>query len=146
MPRPCLPLLAVAMIVAGGPALAQDGANRLIGLMLDRIDANGDGEMSQPEIAAARQTQFARIDRDGDGQLSQAELAAMQERLSRFARLAELSLAEHAARLDTDGDGLVSQDEYLRPSPFFTLIDADGNGALSRAEIDRARAAFTQTQ
>lgn len=99
--------------------------------------------MSQPEIAAAREAQFARIDSDGDGRLSPGELSAMEESLSRFARLAELSLAERTARLDRDGDGFVSQEEYTRPSPFFTLIDADGNGALSRAEIDRARAAFS---
>ena len=69
----------------------------------------------------------------------------MRDRLSRFAHLAELSLAERAAKLDGDGDTYVSEAEYTQPSPFFTLVDADGNGALSRAEIDRARAAVTQT-
>jgi Ca2+-binding EF-hand superfamily protein len=76
--------------------------------------------------------------------VSAAELDAVRERMARMARLGGDALTERAGRLDRDGDGSLSLAEFTVTSPILTLIDADGNGAISRAELDRARAAFSR--
>ncbi|MGL4235643.1 EF-hand domain-containing protein [Tabrizicola sp.] len=123
-------------------ASAQD--NQIIGMIFDRLDSDGSGDVSQAEITAAKERQFAKADTDGNGLVTEAELAAVQDRMARLARLGSDGLAERARRLDQDGDKAVSLAEYTATSPILTLIDADGNGAISRAELDRARAAFPQ--
>jgi EF hand len=124
---------------------AQADTPRAAGLIFAHLDADGSGDVTMDEIAAARTTQFQRADADGDGQVTEAELAALQERLARFARQASDGLASRFQRLDSDGDAALSLAEYTAPSPFLTLIDADGNGAISRAEFDRALAVFSQS-
>ncbi len=52
-----------------------------------KLDANGDGGVSQQELNAARQKaadeQFRKADTDGDGKLSQAEMTAARENAAR---------------------------------------------------------------
>lgn len=139
----CRPIaLALLTLVLAAPAVAQDG--RGLDFLFGRIDADGDGEISAAELAAARAQQFARIDADGDARVTLVELTAAQERLARFAALPGAAPAERLQRQDADGDGALTEAEFTAPSPFFVLVDADGNGAISRAEFDRLRAAFSQ--
>lgn len=61
---------------------AKDGMERRIDRMLERLDQDGDGQLSLEEMAgdperAARM--FSRLDRDGDGVISQEEADQMRE-------------------------------------------------------------------
>lgn len=49
--------------------------------MLGRLDADGDGAISQAEQRAQAERRFARIDTNRDGKLDQAERAAARERM-----------------------------------------------------------------
>ncbi|NIA22396.1 MAG: hypothetical protein GWP05_10635, partial [Anaerolineaceae bacterium] len=47
--------------------------------ILEKFDANGDGELSQEERQAARKALFEKIDTDGDGKLSDEERQAARQ-------------------------------------------------------------------
>lgn len=132
MTRFLAPLFLAATLAA--PALAQTpGAG--LDMLFARLDADADGRISQAEVTAAKARQFARADRNGDGQVTPEELALIQARLDR----AQDAMAGAADRLDTDGNGSLSLTEFTARAPMFALLDIDGDGALSRAEADRAR-------
>jgi Ca2+-binding EF-hand superfamily protein len=137
---PKMTALLLLSLGLAAPAFAQDG--RGMELMFTRLDADGNGEVSLEEITEARSQQFQRSDADGDGRVTLAELTAMQERIARLVTLPGAAPAERLRRQDLDGDGSLSVTEFTAPPPLFDLIDADGNGAISRAELDRARAAL----
>lgn len=104
------------------------------------LDANGDGQVTQDEIAAQRTARIAAMDTDGDGNLSEAELTAAHE-----AREAERKAArtkQMMARMDANKDGVVSLAEMTPDADhgvkMFKRIDANGDGAISKAEADAA--------
>lgn len=70
------------------------------------VDTNGDGDVSEDEIAAYKAAKFASVDANGDGALTQAEMDAHRE-----AKRAERKAARFAA-MDTDGSGSISPEEF----------------------------------
>ncbi|CAM0885201.1 unnamed protein product [Alopecurus aequalis] len=93
---------------------------------------------------------FRKFDANGDGQISRPELAALFESLGHAATDDELS--RMMAEADADGDGAISLAEFaalnatvsgddaaveedLRHA--FRIFDADGSGAISAAELAR---------
>lgn len=145
-----IPLVALALsaaIVAGLPTLAvadrgpMDGGGRAQMLFdrFDEIDADKDGKVSAAELEAHRAARFAAADANGDGALDAAELSAMQ-----MARMQD-RMADRAARmierLDGDADGRLSAEEMAAmeaPERAFGRADADGDGALTKAEVEAA--------
>lgn len=130
----------IAAIVAG--SVMQAGV--LVAQSVDErpgfveIDTNGDGEVTQEEIATFRETQkaerFAALDTDGDGGISAEELAAAGSD-RRQARAGEM-----LERLDANDDGLLQIDEMdrSRADRGFNRADADGSGGLSAEEYEDA--------
>lgn len=101
---------------------------------LAALDTDGDGNVSQDEMKAARAAEFKTIDADGDGYLTLAELEAWTNRKS----------ADQFKSLDTDSNGSVSVDEFVNGKAgraatmaknLFRLADVDGDGALSADEF-----------
>ena len=139
-------MLAAAMGMVG-PAVAQQGEGRRVSF--DTLDADGDGLVTQAELAAfgaVRVDQwFAATDADGDGRLTVDEMltAQSQRRAETEGRRAERAVE----RLDADGDGAVSRSEVEasrrggdRGGRAFDRLDRDGDGAVSRPEWqDRPR-------
>jgi len=129
---PCL--LAVLL---PGLALAAPGN----GKAHKKIDTNGDGVISKSEAQDASAKRlvegFADIDADGNGELTREELHAHKKK-----RMAERR--GKAKDADTDGNGAISSDEAAaagmqRLVENFDKIDADGDGEVTRKEMQQLR-------
>jgi len=117
----------------GGDRAAARGMTRLTGL-LELYDTDGDGALTQDEIAAARNAQLSQFDADGNGSLSLQEyqglwLDAMRDRMvDRFqshdddgdgqvtAQEFADAQARRIARMDRNEDGVINRDDFRRGS------------------------------
>ena len=116
------------------------------------LDNNGDGTLSQAEIAAAEakgqqqrlstvrskiEAEFTKLDTNKDGQLSRAEFMAAAPQSAG----APPNGANLLAQLDKNKDGKVSTDEYRAPIlSRFDRADTNHDGTLSATERQAAQA------
>ena len=149
-----LAILATTATLAGGAALAQDRgperapqtraeAEQRAATMFDRLDVNGDGQLSAADREAAERKRFDEADTDGNGQLSFAEVTAQREKHQQArAERREQRPQRMAARGDgeTRGAGHRAGMRMMhgeggpgRPMP--EQADTDSNGTISRAEF-----------
>ena len=102
------------------------------------LDADGDGQLTEEELASAHQVWLASKDADGDGMLSQEELnAAIAERIM---AMAESQTARMIERMDDDGDGMISAEEIgdgRNPGKAFSRLDSDDDGMISEEEFSQ---------
>ena len=158
--------LAAAVLIGGAiglPALAElrGGMNHAMqdgpgfgkpgfggpGMMIDfaRMDADKDGKVTLAEVTAFRANMVADADTDKDGLLSVDELAAHDVKMVQ-ANAADRAAARVAAQ-DLNADGKLSVEEMLAPpmpANLFGHLDTDGDGAISQAEFDAAKALMQQ--
>lgn len=116
------------------------------------VDSNGDGILTQAELAAAEakgvqarlatarqrmDAEFAKLDTNKDGQLSKAEFMAAAPQAPAGAP----NGADAMAQLDKNGDGKVVLDEYRAPLlTRFDAVDTDRDGTITAAERQAAQA------
>lgn len=133
------PLLMAAIVagfgLAGTGAQAQDRPD------FATLDTNGDGLLTQDELAAQGAARFAAADTNGDGALSEAELLARATARTE-GRAAEM-VARMLERLDANEDGQIQQSELPEPNADraerrFTRADANDDGAISAEEFEAA--------
>lgn len=108
----------------------------------EEMDANSDGKVTKDEITAYHTAKSTAMDTDKDGNLSEAELLAAQEKRraeresTRDARMVKRMIQKR----DANKDGVLSLDEMAllagRGDKVFKRADADGDGAISKAEAD----------
>lgn len=131
-------LIAAGISVTLVPALAlakgDRGGHRA---SFETLDTDGNGEITQAEMAAHAASRFADADTDGDGMLSLEELSAKAD--ERRAKRIERMLSHR----DADGDGMLSPEE-LAPDPErlakrFERVDADKSGGISKAEYEEIK-------
>lgn len=137
----------IAALMATGmttTAFAQNAGNRAEhrAEMFERLDTNNDGSISAEEFAAGGD-RFGQADADGNGILTAEELAAAGQERS------ERRIARMIERLDTDGDGALSKEEMetrrdskREPGRMFDRIDADDDGVITEEEFEEAQANF----
>lgn len=99
--------------------------------LLERADANGDGDISWEEVIALRSESFDQLDRNGDGVISADDSPARP-----FAARFNEAFEQIQANFDGDRDGQVTRDEMLNgPAPVFERGDVNEDGILSGEEI-----------
>jgi len=131
-----LPVILAAAVIgvtaAAAPASAKRGFR-----MFNQADTNKDGSVSKAEYDAARGALFARMDANGDGTIETSELRAWIRAMPARIRDARFK------SLDANGDGKITADEFVaRRKAMFDRIDGNGDGAVDKAEYDKAFETF----
>lgn len=108
---------------------------------MQELDTDGSGTLSTAEVEGTRLAdKFASIDANHDGELSKPEMKAARK--ARKGRKGKRGGGKHK-QLDTDGNGSLSLSEVqgTRLADKFTEIDTNGDSELSRDEMKAARKA-----
>ena len=139
---------AAPSFAAADPAKKEKRINR----MIKRADLNGDGRVSQSELARGVAVTFATLDANGDGVLNSGEIAnakaamkahrkqakASGEARTHYVKFPAKKASKRFAKIDANGDGAISRAELTRISEkMFSRRDKDGDGYLSAADFKR---------
>jgi Ca2+-binding EF-hand superfamily protein len=130
---------------AAAPAFAAKGEGRhgpRHAAMIERLDANSDGKVSEAEMLQRASETFQRLDADKNGAVTKAEVDAKREAFHD----ARKAFREVKA---TDGEARDAAREALRDARIdrmgtrmFERADADKNGTLTKTEMETAAAAM----
>ena len=130
-------LVVVTATLATSAAAAQDSR-------FARADTDRNGVLSRAEVdreLPGIAPRFEEIDRNRDGNLSPDELRAWSARRKPADRKSEGGFAEHFRRADANGDGALTRAEVDKALPRlgtkFDRIDANGDGKLTQDELRR---------
>jgi Ca2+-binding EF-hand superfamily protein len=104
------------------------GAGRGFAHMIERFDTNGDGVLQLSELPPGLQKHLGDADTNKDGLLTREELEAHMKMRGK----------QRFAEKDTNGDGALTEDEVGRHWKFISVADADGDGAVTLAELEAA--------
>lgn len=132
------------------PGLAIESIREGFIQRFERIDKNGDGQISADELPKPRTNRdnAAASDENREGaerrERRRAEAGRPDQQRPRDggARTRERSLIsfliprpDSMERLDTDGDGTISQEEMLAPVEVLESLDENEDGTLERSEM-----------
>lgn len=110
--------------------------------MLERFDANDNGQLEAAELPERMQERIGDIDTSGDGVVSKAELEAHfkakhAEHQAKFAERAK----ERFEKKDANKDGMLDQSEVGEHWSKLSVADANGDQKLTPEELKTAFAA-----
>ncbi len=118
------------------------GGERRAERMMNRLDTDKDGKVSQAEMLASAMQAFERLDTDKNGEVTKAEVDAKREAF-RDARKAFRAVKA------TEGEARDAARQALRDARMdrmglrlFERADADKSGTLTKAEMETAAAAM----
>lgn len=114
---------------------------RFIDRIMDRLDANEDGQISQEEFNMRDRGMMNRLDANDDGVVTVEEINRhiddrKSEIVDRMATEQEQAIIRFQAA-DIDGDGMVTAEEARTEA--FNHIDENGDGQLSTEELRNGR-------
>lgn len=124
--------LTIGTLAVAGAALlaASASASEGKGGRWDKLDVNGDGQLTADEMDERTAKFLDGADADGDGAISKEEMKTFHE----------ARRAEHRAKRNPDknGDGVADRNEFVNSAQsMFDRLDKDGNGLLSEDELQR---------
>lgn len=133
--------LALAAILAGtttlgvaGFAAAERHGGHGKGHMMEKLDTNGDGQISRAEVDALKAERFSRADANSDGSLTMDEMEAFHE--AERERRKEERKQRRFERRDANGDGVISADEFdSRGDRMFDRVDANDDDVITKDEM-----------
>lgn len=145
MKRFTFPLICTVLLgtVVSAPAVAQPDPGQWAARWAE-VDRNGDGAIDRVEAAALPRLaeRFDRVDRNRDERIDREELREAWRAVAAQRELRQSRARAMRARfdlLDVDGDGALSLaelgDRAPRLTERFAVIDADGDGRLAREEL-----------
>ena len=118
----------------GGPGFGSHGHGRGMGpaMLFERFDADGDGKITRAEADATIDGKLQAFDADASGSLSMDEFQGLWVEQTRE------MMVRGFQRLDRDGDGQVSREEIDRPVTMaFSWMDRNEDGAIAMDEMRR---------
>ncbi|MGF1526454.1 MAG: EF-hand domain-containing protein [Candidatus Competibacterales bacterium] len=102
-----------------------------------RGDLDGNGQVTRQEVIALRHSAAVRLDRNGDGRFDEADAPRFGAFKARYHQV----LAQLQRQFDANGDGAVTTAEFINgPTTAFDLADTNGDGRLTRQEVNAAKA------
>lgn len=136
-------MVAASFSTVANAEIGSRGGDRMQQMFIfEEVDANADGKVTKEEIAAYQAAKVAAMDTDKDGNLSEAELIAghEQRRAEREAERGAKMVKRMIEKRDANNDGVLSVEEMTPPAgrgdKMFARADADGDGAISKAEAE----------
>lgn len=133
-----LGLTAATGLAVAGDRCGKHGHGDRAGQMMERMDADKDGQITREEFDAQHGGMFARADADGDGKVTREEaIAAMTARI-------EKRVDAMFERMDADKDGAITKEEMAqgkgdRHARMFERLDDNGDGVLSKDELEKMK-------
>lgn len=122
----------LALAAAAEAAPPPDGPGGRPDGMFDRLDADGDGYLTESEVNARHKKLFEEADANRDGKVSREEMRAHMTQKREEMRERRFP--------DANGDGVVTRKEFEDAAgERFDELDADKNGKLTEDEIRRGR-------
>jgi Ca2+-binding EF-hand superfamily protein len=125
----CVVFVTTGLVAVGGFAIASEPYLPKAQKTFDRLDANKDGKLSLAEFTPVAEKKFLSIDMNKDEAVSAAEIdASLQTALERRRN-------RILANLDADKNGVISRaelDKYVEA--MVTSADTDSDGGVSFAE------------
>ena len=119
---------------------AREPAREPTGVM--RYDTNKDGAVDRAEWKAGQEARFKRLDANGDGKLTQDELFARTPAVGNSVLPSDLQAGRQSAyfqRLDADKDGVVALVEFMgQADRNFARCDLNKDGRIDTAECRQA--------
>ncbi|MES1198851.1 MAG: hypothetical protein ABUS48_02615 [Pseudomonadota bacterium] len=104
------------------------GGGRMREMMVERADANHDGNISRDEFLAGPIERFNRLDANHDGVISADERQAVQARFEQA--------RENRPHLDANGDGVVTRAEFNAAGvSMFDRMDKNHDGRVTQDEL-----------
>jgi Ca2+-binding EF-hand superfamily protein len=99
-------------------------------MVMDQLDANQDGKLTQAEIDEAVRSRLVNADSDGDGKLSLDEFQPLLVEIMRP------KIVDGFQFLDNDGDASITQEEIERPlNRIMSHLDRNDDGELTEDEL-----------
>jgi Ca2+-binding EF-hand superfamily protein len=133
---------------AGGDARKADpeAAKRMVEGVLKRLDKDGDGQLSEAELGPQSRIDFARADRNRDGYVDRIELTIVVTQRRRRAGMSDggfspdgiKQMLKNLKEMDANGDGRIEASEWKGREAIFRRLDADKDGAITKAELKQA--------
>lgn len=144
----------LAAVFFGSHSQASDGTKHLrsfASMFVRKYDANHDGKLNGDEYPDRYRKYFGTSDANGDGYVDVAEVSTqmeklrdrwrerMQERKTEYRNRHAQRAVTRAFERDANGDGKLNADEASDiVTKEFGEIDADGDGYVSRSELETA--------
>lgn len=125
--------VAAAVLLTPVAALADRGERAA--KMIERIDADKNGEISLEEFTTVRLERFNAADANKDGSVTREEMLAQVEK-----RRAERRVNRMFEHLDADKDGMITEAETkVMAEKRFARMDRDDSGSIEKSEMRRMK-------